>query len=114
MKPAGKLLGLALPVATVLTLLALLAAGGVRQVGALPDLLAYALELAPRTMYAIAIGGSTALSMHFTGMDIANTRRCDLLDKAAGGEIGAMVVLAGETLGWFGWAVLWSFVYLHS
>ena len=114
MKPAGKLLGLALPVATVVTLLALLGAGGTSQIGALPDLLAYALELAPRTMYAIAIGGSTALSMHFTGMDIANARRCQLLEKAAEGDLGAMAVLAGETLAWFGWAVLWTFVYLHS
>ena len=112
MKSATKLLGLALPLATILVLAVLLTGSGVPQIGPMPDMIVTVLELAVRTLYAIAIGGSAAVSMQITGMNVANTRRCELLDEAACGELGPMVVLLGETLAWFGWVTVWCFVYL--
>lgn len=114
MKLATKLLGIALPLVTIVALFALLTAGSLPQVGGVPDLLAYALELAPRTMYALAIGGSTALSMNLTGMNIDNDQRCVLVESAARGKVGPMVVLAGETLAWIFWACFWAHVYLRG
>ena len=112
MKSSTKLLGLALPLATILVLAVLLTGSGVPQIGPMPDMIVTVLELAVRTLYAIAIGGSAAVSMQVTGMNVANARRCELLDEAAGGELGPMVVLLGETLAWFGWVTVWCFVYL--
>ena len=112
MKTGGKLLGIALPVALVLTVVALVGAGSVPQVGPLPDLLAYAFELAPRTMYAIAVGGSTAVAMNLSGMNIANERRCELLEDAADGNPGAFRVLALESACWLAWGLLWACVYI--
>lgn len=112
-KAQSKLLWMALPIGTAITLVVLLTAGGTSQVGGLPDLLAYVLELAPKTLYAIAIGGSAAMAMHLTGMDLGNTYRCQLTHKAAEGDFGAMLVLGGETFAWLAWTVLWAFVYLH-
>ena len=112
MRAPAKLLGLALPVATIVTMIVLLAGSGVPQIGPMPDMIVTVLELAVRTLYALAIGGSAAVAMQMTGMNIANERRCELLDHAAGGELGPMVVLLGETLAWFGWVVVWAFVYL--
>jgi hypothetical protein len=109
-----KLLGFALPIALIVTLVALVGAAGLPQVGPMPDVIAYALELAPRTMYAIAIGGSTALSMRMTGMNLDNDYRCTLIHAAAKGQVGPVLVLAGETFAWLAWAVLWSWVYLHQ
>ena len=112
MKSATKLLGLALPLATILVLAVLLTGSGVPQIGPMPDMIVTVLELAVRTLYAIAIGGSAAVSMQITGMNVANARRCELLDQAAAGELGPMAVLLGETLAWFGWVTVWCFVYL--
>ena len=106
-----KLLGVALPIATFLTLFALLFAGGVPQIGPMPDLLAYVIELAPRTVYAIAIGGAAAVSMHVTGMNLDNEERCDMLRRAAGGNRSALYVLLLETAAWMGWTVVWLFVF---
>lgn len=115
LKAQTKLLGIALPLALVITVVALLLAGGVPQVGPMPDLLAYAFELAPRTMYAIAIGGSTAVSMNLTGMNIGNDHRCVLMLLAS--EKGARSwpafrVLALESACWLLWGVLWAHVYI--
>ncbi len=111
MKVPTKLLGIALPVATVIVLAVLLVGSGVPQIGAMPDMIVTVLELSVLTLYALAIGGTTAVAMQMTGMNIQNDRRCELLDKAADGDVGAMVVLAGETVGWFGWAFVWFHVY---
>ena len=113
-KLSTKLLGIALPLLTVMALFLLLTASALPQVGSLPDLFAYALELAPRSMYALAIGGSTALSMNLTGMNIANELRCRLVDRAAEGEFGPMMVLLGETFAWLAWAMFWGHVYLRG
>ena len=110
-KASTKLLGFALPIATAATLFILLTAGGLPQIGALPDLLTYALELAPRTMYALAIGGSAALSMHFTGMNLDNAEREICLTHAGCGHTGALHVLLLETFCWLAWGVLWTVVY---
>lgn len=112
MKVPAKLLGIALPIATAITLTILLTGSGVPQIGPMPDMIVTVLELAVRTLYAIAIGGSAAVSMQITGMNVANARRCELLDQASRGELGPMIVLLGETLAWFGWVVVWCFVYL--
>lgn len=112
MKVPTRLLGIALPIATAITLAALLTVSGVPQIGPMPDMIVTVLELAVRTLYAIAIGGSAAVSMQITGMNVANARRCELLDEAAAGELGPMVVLLGETLAWFGWVTVWCVVYL--
>lgn len=114
MKAGTKLLGLALPIALAITLVALLGVGGIEQIGELPDLVAYALQLAPLTMYAIAVGGSTAVSMHVTGMNIDNERRCELMAVAwSGGPDSwpAFRVLALEAACWLLWGVLWAHVY---
>lgn len=113
MQASTKLLGIALPVALVVSLVALLTLGATPQVGGMPDVLAYALELAPRTMYALAIGGSAVVAMHMTGMDIGNARRCDLMQEAAEGNRNALWVLVLETGAWLSWTVLWAFVYLR-
>jgi hypothetical protein len=113
MRIATKLLGLALPIATAITLGVLLVASALPQVGQLPDLIAHALELAVRTMYALAIGGSAALSMHLTGMDVPNAHRAALRERAEQGSVSAMIVLASETLAWLAWAAFWAVVYLR-
>ena len=112
MNASVKLLGMALPLATILVLAVLLTGSGVPQIGPMPDMIVTVLELAVRTLYAIAIGGSAAVSMQITGMNVANARRCELLDEASRGELGPMIVLLGETLAWFGWVTVWCFVYL--
>lgn len=112
-KAQSKLLWIALPIGTVLTLAVLLTAGGTDQVGGLRDIMAYVFELAPKTLYAIAIGGSSAMAMHLTGMDLGNRYRAQLVNKAADGDPSAMIVLGGETFAWLAWTVLWAFVYLH-
>lgn len=113
MKASTKLLGIALPVALVVTLVALLTLGATPQVGGMPDVLAYALELAPRTMYALAIAGSAVVAMNVTGMDIGNLRRCELMREAADGNRDALWVLMLETAAWLLWTVLWASVYLR-
>lgn len=109
-KPGTKLLGFALPVATAITLFALLAAGGLPQVGGLPDLIAFALELAPRTMYAIAVGGSAAVAMHYTGMDLPNVERAELYRRAVS-DRDVLRVLVLESACWLAWAVFFAVVY---
>lgn len=112
MKAATKLLGLALPIATVVTLTVLVLAAATPQTGAMPDLIAYALELAPKTMYALAIGGSAAVAMQVTGMNLGNEWRCKLTQQAAEGAPGPMLVLAGETFAWLAWTLLFAHVYV--
>ena len=107
LKPATKLLGIILPIATAITLYALLAAGGLPQVGGLPDLITFALELAPRTMYAIAVGGSAALAMHWTGMDLPNADRSELY-KLARTDRDALKVLMLESACWLAWAIFFA------
>lgn len=114
MKLATKLLALTLPMATLIVLCVLLFAGGMRQFGSLADLTAFALELAPRTLYAIAIAGSASLMMHATATDLGNSRRKALVELAAAGERGALLVLAGETLAWMLWVVIFIPIYLHG
>lgn len=111
LKPQTKLLGIILPIFTAITLYVLLTAGTLPQVGALPDLITYVLELAPRTLYAVAVGGVTAFSMHATGMNIRNEHRRELLSRAAKDDRAALRVLLLESACWFGWAVLWLFVF---
>lgn len=111
---ATKLLLFALPLATLFTLLVLLMAGGMRQFGSLADLSAFALELAPRTLYAIAIAGSASVMMHATATDLGNGKRKALIDLAASGDRAAMLVIAGETIAWMLWVVIFTPIYLHG
>lgn len=114
MKISTKLLWVALPPFFVVTFIALLFLGGVPQIGGLPDLIAYVIELAPKTIYAIAIGGATAFAMNATDMDIGGSRRRLLIEDAAQGNDGALRVLQLETVSWFGWMILWIVVFkLH-
>lgn len=114
MKVSTKLLWVALPPFFVVTFIALLFLGGVPQIGGLPDLIAYVIELAPKTVYAIAIGGATAFAMNVTGMDLGTNQRHRLIEDAAVGHLGPMRVLQLETVSWFGWMVLWIVVFkLH-
>lgn len=107
-----KLLGIILPIFTAITLYVLMAAGTLPQVGALPDLITYVLELAPRTLYAVAVGGVTAFSMHATGMNIPNSQRRELLARAGKDYDGAALrVLLLESACWFGWALVWLAVF---
>ena len=112
MKSATKLLGLALPVATVLVLIVLLTGSGVPQIGPMPDMIVTVLELAVRTLYAIAIGGSAVISMDITGMNIGNVYRAQLVVDAAVGKRDSLFVLLQETVAWFAWCALWAYVYL--
>lgn len=106
-----KLLGIILPIATAITLYVLLAAGALPQIGGMPDIITFVLELAPRTLYAIAIGGVTAFSMHACGMNIGNTHRSALMRRAEDGDDGARHALTLEAVCWFGWAVFWLLVF---
>lgn len=112
LKPQTKLLGIILPAFTAVTLYVLMAAGTLPQVGALPDLITYVLELAPRTLYAVAVGGVTAFSMHATGMDIPNSQRRELLARASRHhDPAALRVLLLESACWFGWVLVWLAVF---
>lgn len=75
------------------------------------DLRAYALELAPRSLYPIAAIGLTAGLMKLTGFDLRDDYRQTLVRMLASSEtegrwplsrqqFGAFLVLAGETLAW--------------
>lgn len=70
---AARVLGLYLPIAVALTMLALQLAG----IG-YADLRAYVMELAPRSVYAIAIIGLVEAFMRIRGYDVANDERCRL------------------------------------
>lgn len=113
-KLATKLLAFALPLATLATLVVLMFGGGMKQIGSLADLSAFVLELAPRTLYAIAIVGSASFVMHATATDLGNQQRAALVDLAAGGARGAQLVLAGETLAWMGWVLIFTPIYLRG
>ena len=111
MKPhrSTRVLLIYLPIFAALVLLALRIAG----VG-YSDLRAYALELAPRSLYPIAAIGLTAGLMKLTGFDLCDDVREELIRQLTqwegGGEegkwpltksqFGAFLVLAGETLAW--------------
>ena len=101
MKPqrGTRVLLIYLPVFSILTLLALRIAGLGYE-----DLRAYAMELAPRSMYAVAILGLAAGYMRLTGMDLPNAERARyqriLLGEAEGDKLGAFAILAGESLAW--------------
>ena len=98
-----------LPVFTAVVLLALRIAG----VG-YADLRAYALELAPRSLYPIAAIGLAAGLMKLTGFDLRDEEREHLIrelglqDRVDNNEkwpltkrqFGCFLVLAGETLAW--------------
>jgi hypothetical protein len=109
-----KLLVFALPIATLVTLVVLLFGGGMKQIGSLADLTAFALELAPRTLYAIAIAGSASVMMHATATDLGNGRRKALIQAAETGGRGPLLILAGETLAWMLWVVIFTPIYLHG
>lgn len=92
-----------LPLFTVVTLFAL------RAFGAMEDLVAYALELAPKSMHlmvGIALAYAVACGLRF---NLDDDERAEyqriLVARAEGSRIGAFLVLAGETVAFL--ALLW-------
>lgn len=82
-----------LPVFSVVTCLALVSVGGV------DDLLAYALELAPKSMHVLAAIGLTYGVATGMGWNLDNAKRSDyqrVLIASNGKNFGAFAVLAGE------------------
>lgn len=112
MKKSVKLMAVILPLFTSATLLILLVAGGMPQFGSYQDLLALAMQAAPITIYMLVIGGATALSMEWTGMDLSNSYRAELIREVVVGHTGAWRILKLEVLCWLGWATLWTVVAL--
>lgn len=108
-----KVLGIILPVAALFVMAGLLFVAGIPAIGPTPDLIVTAIELAVTTLYALAIGGSTAFVMRHTAQNLDNTYRCELIKLAAAGDKGALSVLRDEAIAWFLWAALWSCVYLR-
>lgn len=103
---SSRVLLIYLPIFAALTLLALRIAG----VG-YADLRAYALELAPRSLYPIAAIGLTAGLMKLTGFDLSDEQRAQLVNWLVNSQntgrwplsdrqLGCFLVLAGETLAW--------------
>jgi len=107
-----KLLAFALPIAVLATLAALIGAGGIPQIGPLPDVLAYVLELAPKTLILLAAFGCASVAMNISGINIDNARRYELMNDAARGNRGALYVLIQEGLAWlaFTWLALWAYL----
>lgn len=97
-----------------LPLLAILAVMGWIVIGALPgveltgDHLAWLAELPVVTCYAVAAGGASILGMQITGMNIDNTERGQLLQKAAAGDLHAYRLLKLETFAWLAHLAFWS------
>lgn len=97
----GQVLCFWLPIFCALVMFALNVAGI-----AYEDQRAYLMELAPRSVYVLAIIGLAAGFMAVTAMDLANRHRCKLQDMLIDAEttplqwLGAFVILAGESLVW--------------
>lgn len=71
------------------------------------DQRAYLIELAPRSVYVLAIIGLAAAFMAVSGMDVANRRRCELQDLISGkvesgrrAWLGAIAILGAESIVW--------------
>lgn len=97
----GQVLCFWLPLFTALVMFALNVAGI-----AYEDQRAYLMELAPRSVYVLAIIGLAAGFMAVTGMDIANRHRRELQGLLTNADtptqvfVGALAILAGESLVW--------------
>lgn len=97
----GQVLCFWLPIFCALVMFALNVAGI-----AYEDQRAYLMELAPRSVYVLAIIGLSAGFMAVTAMDLANKHRRELQDMLIKPETtglqwaGAFVILAGESLTW--------------
>lgn len=94
-----------LPVFTAATLFML------KAFGAVDDLIAYALELAPKSMHVmVAVAVTYAVSCGL-GWNLDNDKRADyqrILIASKGANVGAFMVLAGECLSIL--ALLWLFL----
>jgi len=91
-----------LPLMTVATLLGWLVFGALPRMELTGDLIAWLLELPVITCYAIAAGGFTMLTMHWTGINIDNDRRAELFAMALEGNEHARNLLEQETRAWLG------------
>lgn len=97
-----------LPLMVVLTLLGWLVLGalpGMRMTG---DLVAWLAELPVVTCYAIAAGAATSLTMRATGMNLENSYRAKLIERAAAGDIAAHRTLSQEIRAWLAFLAIWS------
>lgn len=94
-----------LPLFTFVTLFAL------KAFGAMDDLIAYALELAPKTMHVMAAVVMTYVASTGLGWNLDNAERANYQRlMVAGGKnaLGSFLVLAGEMLSIL--ALLWLFL----
>lgn len=82
--------------------------------GALPgatmtgDLIAWLMELPVITVYALAAGGATMLTMHWTGMNIDNDRRAELFEMALCRNKDATRLLIIESVQWVAVLIVFS------
>lgn len=94
-----------LPLFTVATLFAL------KAFGAMDDLIAYALELAPKSMHVMAAVVMTYVVSTGLGWNLDNDKRADyqrILIASKGMNFGAFLVLAGEMISVL--TLLWLFL----
>lgn len=94
-----------LPLFTVATLFAL------KAFGAMDDLIAYALELAPKTMHVMAAVVMTYVVSTGLGWNLDNAERANyqrLLVAGGKNALGSFLILAGEMLSVL--ALLWLFL----
>lgn len=97
----GQVLCFWLPIFCALVMFALNVAGI-----AYEDQRAYLMELAPKSVYVLAVIGLAAGFMAVAGIDIANKHRRDLQLSLTAPEtelmpwLGALAILAGESLVW--------------
>lgn len=94
-----------LPLFTVATLFAL------KAFGAMDDLIAYALELAPKTMHVMAAVVMTYVVSTGLGWNLDNTERANyqrLLVAGGKNALGSFLILAGEMISVL--ALLWLFL----
>lgn len=108
MKYSTKAFLLWLPMLTVLTVFGWVVFGAFPGVELTGDHLAWLAELPVITCYAVAAGGACILAMQVTGMNIDNAERCQLLTKAAAGDLNAYRILKLETFAWLAHLAFWS------
>lgn len=103
-----------LPLMTLVTLAGWLVFGALPRMELTGDLIAWLLELPVVTCYAIAAGGFTMLTMHWTGINIDNEQRAELFGMALAGNRHARHLLLIETAAWLGFlCVFGSFFFPH-
>lgn len=109
MKAHAKLFAFWLPLMVLLTLAGWLVFGALPQMQLTGDLIAWLMELPVTTCYAGGAGGATALTMHWTGINLPNDQRAALIERVlTDGDAAALRILILETTAWLGFLAIWA------